>query len=358
MIKLNFAPVILLFQLLLYFLYLKFDNYFFLFFYFCFGVLSIFFVSKKQEINNLILLACFSILFILFGLLSRNESFLLNVYNFSLGFFSLLSANLLFKIDNSYKYIRIVFVFYTVMVFYYLLKFGISDPDLYNDIFEKGSRNYVSGIYIFILCLLILTYDRYGLKIPFIYPVLTFLGCVILYGRSGIIISGLILVYLYFFNKKYWLLKIFLFFLLLSVLILNLELITDFFSQKTSFSYGIKSDRSIMMEEYLDGIVEQHLALLLGADIQQCCKMIASFNNNPHNSFIAGHIRFGIIHTLFVLFMFYRVLLSRKFLYIFILFMFLSRAYLDDIVLFSPLDIVLFYLLMISNEERKRNYDN
>ena len=51
---------------------------------------------------------------------------------------------------------------------------------------------------IFILCLLILTYDRHGLKIPFIYPVLTFLGCVILYGRSGIIISGLILVYLYF----------------------------------------------------------------------------------------------------------------------------------------------------------------
>ena len=113
-----------------------------------------------------------------------------------------------------------------------------------------------------------------------------------------------------------------------------------------------------MMEEYLYGIVDQHFALFLGADIQQCCKMVASFNNNPHNSFIAGHIRFGIIHTLFVLFIFYRVLLSRKFLYVFILFMFLSRAYLDDIVLFSPLDIVLFYLSMISNEERKKNYDN
>ncbi len=60
------------------------------------------------------------------------------------------------------------------------------------------------------------------------------------------------------------------------------------------------------MEEYLYGIVDQHFALFLGADIQQCCKMVASFNNNPHNSFIAGHIRFGIIHTLFVLFIFYR----------------------------------------------------
>lgn len=352
MIKLNPVPIILLSQLLSYFFYVKFDNYIFLLFYLALGVVSIFFVSKKQKISNFILFSCFSMLFITFAFFSRNNSFLLNVYNFSLGLFSLLSASLLLKINNSYKYIRFVFILYTFMIFYYFLKFGISEPDLYNNIFEKGSRNYVSGIYVLILCLLILTYEKQKLKVPFLYPVLTFLGCVILYGRSGIMISFSILVYLYLFNKKYWLLKLVLSFFVLSLLILNLDLIVNFFSEKTSFSYGIKSDRSVMIEEYLNGLIEQNFAVLFGANIQECCNLISSFDNNPHNSFIAGHMRFGIVHTIFVIFTFIYVISSKNLLYIFLLIIIYSRFFLDQLGMFSPLDIVIFYLLLLVKEKK------
>lgn len=324
--------------------------------YFLLGSISILFLNKIRK-DILLISSVIFILFSLFSFLSRENVFFLNLYNLFLGFFAFLSAYFLYISNRFYIYLKFIFWAYSLMIFYYFYLFGLSDPDLYNDIFVKGSRNYVSAIYIFILCLLILSYDKRNLKVPMLYPLINFLGCVILYGRSGIIISFSIMMYLYFFNRNYLLVKILLVVLVILGMVLNIDELFLFFIEKTSFAYGIESERTVMINEYINGITSNIDNFLFGVKLDDCCITIKSFDGNPHNSFIAGHIRYGIFHIIFSLTIFLYIILSGRFLYIFISLVFYSRLFADQLGFFSPLDIVIFYIIFLiygdRNEDKK-----
>lgn len=346
-----FISYLLVFQLFSYFLYLKFENYIFLLCYFFIGLLSLFAIRKVSKSKLVISIAIISI-FLIFSILSRENSFILNAYNVLLGVFAFLSAYILYLSDKFYNYIKIMFWAYSAMILYYFYIFGLSDPNLYNDIFVKGSRNYVSAIYIFILCLLILSCDRYGIKISFVYPLTTFLGCVILYGRSGIVISLLLMLYLYFFNKRYLIAKLSVIGVIVMVIVYNAEQLTLFFIEKTSFAYGVESERSVMIQEYMNGISSGLDNFIFGVMLDECCLTIKSFDGNPHNSFIAGHIRYGIFHLIFVIGVMLYIFLSRNILYIFIFFIYCLRLFIDQLGFFSPLDIVVFYIIFLVKSKR------
>lgn len=347
-IKSYFISYLLFFQFISYFLYLKFENYIFLLCYFFIGFASLFTIRKVSKSILLMFIFVISI-FLIFSMFSRENSFILNAYNLLLGVFAFLSAYILYVSDRFHTYIKVMFWAYSLMILYYFYMFGLSDPDLYNDIFVKGSRNYVSAIYIFLLCLLILSYDKGNIRVPVVYPMVTFIGCIILYGRSGIIISFAIMMYLYFFNKRYLLFKVVVIIAVIFLVVFNIEQIMLFFVEKTSFSYGVESERTVMIQEYKNGILYSLDNFILGFKLDGCCATIKFFDSNPHNSFIAGHIRYGIFHLIFVLSVLIYILFSGNLLYIFISLVYFFRLFLDQLGLFSPLDIILFYIIFLIN---------
>lgn len=331
-------------QIFSYILYLITNIYTFLFFYFLLTIPMLFFFYKEKfNLKKFFLFIFFPLLiFMAFSFLSK-QSVEINFYNLLYFITSTVSAYVLYKMKDAHKYVLFLFLVYTAFIYYYFFRYSFN-PDIYNQIFSKGSRNYVSAIYIIFLCLLILTYDNKKINLPIIYPLLTFLGCIFLYGRSGIVVSFSILLFLLFSEKKYILIKSLFIVILFIFIYLNIDIILTIFSEKTSFVQGAQSPRSIKNFEYINNIYNS-MDLFFGRDLNLCCPTIVYYNYNPHNSFITGHLRYGISHTIFSISIFLYVLLSKKILHIFLITILYFRYSVDLIGLFTPLDITLFYLL-------------
>ncbi|MDG9787052.1 hypothetical protein [Acinetobacter johnsonii] len=253
------------------------------------------------------------------------------------------------------------FIFYTFLVFL-LFKFytlGFFSPDDYNlNIFNGVSRNIVSAFLLFLIIFLSANYNIEKKRQPLIPYFLTFIFCVILYGRSAILISFLLLVFVLFLRYRRNVVSIiFVFSLFLITFSYFWNDISSFFVEKTSFKEGLDSPRSAMIKEYLNGIEYNYHDLLFGRSFDKCCYTIVYYGQNPHNSFINGHARFGIWHTLGILFAislsFIYSLIYKK-LFIFILLMLLLTRYaVDSFGLFSPIDVFSCYLLIyIFKKER------
>jgi hypothetical protein len=98
-------------------------------------------------------------------------------------------------------------------------------PSSFNNIFPGASRNFVSAFLIFIQMFYIVAYFRERNKIPLYTPIVTFIFCVVMYGRSGVLFSFILLLSVYaysFFRSRYSLmLKTFaLFFFVVAILLL------------------------------------------------------------------------------------------------------------------------------------------
>lgn len=169
-------------------------------------------------------------------------------------------------------------------------------PDEYNDLLA-GSRNYVSGYFLIVLVWYLFSSLKYNIKPSIIYPILTFIFCAFLYGRSGILLSSIVLIIfmLQFFSKS-----------LLSLIFVILFLVFIYYSldiyealNQTSFTHGFESPRTRMLFEYL-GAINTVEDVLFGMEFTDCCKYIIFWKNNPHDSFIMAHSRFGIWPFLFL----------------------------------------------------------
>lgn len=338
---------LLVIQFVVYFFYLKTGSYVFLASYFLSG-LSLLFVFLSEKINIKFLVSFFVIIvfFIVASLFSQEFPFYVNLYNIFYGMVALVSAYALFVNNYSVIIVKSLFLLYSFFIFYFIFKFGFNDPNLYNNLLEGSSRNYLSAIFVLLLILLILTYERNKENISLIYPLVTFVGCFSLFGRSGIIFSFLILVYLSF---RVFGLKVFSFIIILFSLfaIYRFNDLQNLFFEKTNFVNGVDSERSIFLVEYLHGIEYKPYDLFFGRRLQQCCNWILLFNSNPHNSFIMGHIRYGVVHTLFSFLIFLYIVFSKNLTYVFLGLVILSRFFVDQIGLFTPFDIVLYFLLFL-----------
>lgn len=335
-----------------YFMYLTKYDYIFLFLYFCMSLIIlvgvVLYTKARFHLRFIYGLLCVLGLLFVGAYFSNEYPFYIGVYNILYAVSSLCSAYVIFISKNIYRKASLLFVLFSLFVLFKIVTLGLGNPDAYNNIFENGSRNYVSAILIFFLSLLILIYDKDRKEISFFYPFFTLLLSVLLYGRSGIVITFILVLFIVF-RGKILSLKYF----TIIILSLLIPVIIIYFGESSSFAeHGVDSGRFKMLEQYFDGIGSNYSELFFGRNVEDCCVTIAIFEGNPHNSFIMGHIRYGIVHTILSLIVMLYIFSSRYWVYIFCGLVFYIRISLDLLGLFTPFDIVLYYILFLAFDKK------
>lgn len=343
--------VIILVQYIIYFIYLFKKEQILIFLYLVFGLVNILLyilIIGKLNSKSLCIFTLISTVIVIFGIFSPQYNAFIDIYVYLFGVVTFFSAYQLYLLKNIRFFILSFFWFMTAVIFYTFYKNGITDPNVYNFIFDDSSRNYVSMIYIFILVMLHLVYNKEGKHLSLMYSLITFIGAIILFGRTGIIISTLILLYSLINSNISKFFKWLICFIIIVSLFSSITILEAFLMEKTSFSQGIESPRSLMLEEYFATMTENLLTLLFGLELEYCCPTIVGHKYNTHNSFIMGHVRFGVFHLFLSIIIYIYVLSSKNFLLIFFISIIYFRYWFDQIGLFSPVDIVLFYILVSS----------
>lgn len=201
---------------------------------------------------------------------------------------------LIFKNKISEQVPLFIFFAFCVLVFY---QYSILDD--INEIFPESSRNTVSWIGL-VLCgmyYLLSALNMKGVKSPIPLFVL-FILCVFSQGRSGILVSLMLLIAHYLFNfqnnRKLWVQvsqKLLLLLLFLGV-ILNyystFEERLDYLNDKKLESEG----RYDLLQSYVNSI--DYVTIFTGVSLKSI-PVFKSYNYNPHNSYITCHINFGFM---------------------------------------------------------------
>lgn len=290
-----------------------------------------------------IILAC--LFFFAFPtLLDSERPIFVSLYLLMHLFSSIVIGYALFINPLQQKIASLIFILFSAFFVYKTYEFGLFNPDAYNSLLASGSRNIVATFLLFITVFLISTYQKEQGYIPVPYLVITFVFCVLLYGRTGIALSFLLLLF-FSYSRLRFAYKALLIVLSIAFLTYIANSLYVLIMEKTNFAIGFESDRFDMYKEYLSDL--NFYEIIFGQDYQECCQTIVSFDNNPHNSFIDGHSKYGVVHTLLYLYIFARIL--SKNLPLFILGAVLLVKYNTDTVgLFAPIDFVLFYLFFLS----------
>lgn len=240
--------------------------------------------------------------------------------------------NLAFK---SIYYLLFIINFFIIFKWYqsgYLSWFG-------DELMPGRSRNIVSAyliifqIYYFLLC------EINSKKVNSFLSFFTFVNCVLLFGRTGIALGFILLLFSVY--KSYG--KAFFIFLLSLGAVFSGSIYIYIFTQ-TNFERGLDSPRAALFREYFMGINEYEL--FFGRNITQCCSLITSYGDNPHNSFLLGHSQFGIMHTIIFFIIFLVVILSKKIELIFLMVLLYFRYSFDAIGMFSVFDIPIFLIFI------------
>lgn len=341
-------------QHIVYFVYLYTKDYIFLILYFLF-IFPLFFLVrfKTNKIKYYFVILLFFILFMISSFFSREFSVLVSWYNLLYALAGMLGAYFYINSKKGILYSKISFFMYVVFLSFFIFKYG-ADGEAYNNILEGSSRNYLSAISIF-LTINIYVQLIFREKEILIYPaIINLILCLMLFGRSGIIISSVVFLFvLYLRNIKFFLFSLFLIFVFF---ILYLSVFLMYLDERTNFAIGFESDRSIFLKEYMLNIFNGS-DFLTGRKISECCSYIASFSGNPHNSFIMGHLRYGLIHTVFSILLILFVLLKRNLIMLFFLLIIYSRFFLDQLGLFAFFDFFIFIVLYccILQDKKKSN---
>jgi hypothetical protein len=205
---------------------------------------------------------------------------------------------------------------------------------------------------IFLTLNLILSYYQEGKNVPLYVYIVFFLTCVFLLGRSGIIISTILLFYHFFlcYKKRY---TLFFVLILLFIYSFYFDQILSLLDKNSNFKNGLESPRTIMVNEYLLNIFYDENQIFWGRNYSDCCSTVLAYNGNIHNSFLSGHAKYGILHTFFIILMLVYLLLSKKIFLIFIGTLILVRYYYDQLGFFGIYDITFFYLLLLSRFKKE-----
>nr|WP_174507015.1 hypothetical protein [Acinetobacter sp. Marseille-Q1620] len=288
----------------------------------------------------------FSLLFfltlIIFSILSTAE--------FNAAFFSLilvcLNTFLYTQLSTSLfltKALSFVFLILSVIVFYFAVKSGF-DPDYGNNILGSASRNYVSAILIiyFIGYAALCVINK--IHISIFLALFLVVNCITLYGRTGTIISLLLLFFvLYKKLNKYF------FCFLVVVISFVFGVVYNYIVENTGFSGGLETPRTKMLAEYFTNMSSKDI--IFGRSFYECCSTIVAYGVNPHNSFLAGHHVFGIFHWITALSILLIIILSRCYSFAFLLLLIYLRYWYDVLGLFYLLDFPIFIMFFyaISN---------
>lgn len=215
----------------------------------------------------------------------------------------ILFANYLSKKENillSIKLSKLLFVSYTIFLSFllmYSLIYNHEYGDFINHIFIDKSRNVVIYFY-FTLCLYYLfNYLLSNLKINFLLIFAFSFFCLISGSRTAFILSLIILLACIMKNKK----------VILPILLLSLlsffffNTIESFVLNKTNFSQGLDTPRTMMYYEYYNNI--DFFSFISGMGFSNL-PTVLSFNSNPHNSFIYINLLYGANVVIYLLLLF------------------------------------------------------
>lgn len=184
-------------------------------------------------------------------------------------------------------------------IFFCFVMFRFAQLENINEIFPESSRNAVSwiGIVLCALYYLLSILNNKNLKNPIPLFVL-FVLCVFSQGRSGIIVSLVLLMSHYIFNYsgniKIWL-QTSKNILLLIIFIAIAFIFSGKFIENLEYLQDRKLEdegRQAILNSYCASI--DYISLFTGVKAENV-DILAKFHHNPHNSYIACHIKFGIM---------------------------------------------------------------
>lgn len=306
------------------------------------------YIVKSMKYESLLLILSFFLFFLLLSLFAGNYFALSNVLNVFYGLSSIVLAYSIAKINNKAKFSLYVYIFYAVFCVLCIVYTGF-DIESLNEVLNAGSRNVVSAILLLLAIFVSASYYNENKKQPLFVFIVTFILCIFLFGRTGIALSFLLLMTPFLDRfKNNIILFTSIFVLLLLGILLNIESIISFLTLNTSFQYGLESPRTALRAEYFSGILNSYHELFWGRNIDHCCQLAVSYNGNSHNSFILGHSRFGLLHTFIFLSIPFLLILKKQWFFLFLLLIIYIRYFFDKLGFFSPLDFVLFYLLILA----------
>lgn len=211
------------------------------------------------------------------------------------------------------------FYFYYLLLLLLLLLLG-KDPE---SIFQ-GSRNLISQLFV-IFGALFFVYEpfRSQLKHKILFYVCIVGVCILAMGRSGIITSSILLLAVLIDHYKFKLIitrkHLIRALTLITVLVASLvymDSFINFIDNYSRFDYirdrgTSDTSRSLMIQEYIDNFNMK--VFFFGVDLERL-PIIASHNNNPHNSFIYLQAKLGIFAiTIFSLIALFLIKLIFKF---------------------------------------------
>lgn len=279
---------------------------------------------------------------------------------FYIPIFFLLTAPLLAKfVINSKFNMPILYITYSIILCIFI---KACIEGVLND-FLKVSRNYVSAYMLFNSSLLALIVYRQKHRIMFIPFLLTFIVSLISIGRSGIVCSIILLLFVIMIklnhvaSKMY---KIFIYVVVAIMFIATIPIIRDFFETSQYLERlrerGLVDDiRSDMRQEYLSNINFE--TFVAGADYTKMSAM-KEFDGNSHNSYIRMHGQLGI----FAIILWGLILYSLKchvrwkeYIYVCIPLVLLLRAWTDEILLYYYDFLIWICIFHAFKEKRQFN---
>ncbi|MCC2597543.1 hypothetical protein LKR43_14490 [Pusillimonas sp. MFBS29] len=251
-----------------------------------------------QELISIVLLVgslfLFGVLCVYFG--GNVPAYSLYIPIISSGLLGYLSLK--YDKDNiilkSLYYIIFVYAFFIML----MLLLG-RDPDT----IWRGSRNLGSQVFVVVGALFVIYLPiKISLKFWRLFFFMIFFICVLLMGRSGIIASFLLLMaallrnFTMRLNLRTGMMLAFLL-VLTSLLLFYFDVLLSYLNSYSNLDYlrakGLEdSYRSAMIAEFFQNYSLK--VFLFGIDLSKL-PYISSFNNNPHNGFIALHARLGVL---------------------------------------------------------------
>ena len=274
-------------------------------------------------------------------------------------FYSYLFAEYLLTMKNISKVFLVVFY---AFVFWFIacgLFYGFSSSSI-NKYMVEGSRNGVSWVAITLVMIYyvsILVENKIFLISP---SIICFVICIICFGRSGILISGLIfLLVIYqrsfrFANVSKKILFLILFLLILFLFLIKLDDVFYLLENRTNFSRGIESPRGIINSEYLDNM--DITGVLWGYDPNNI-QTVINLNGNVHNSYIYFHSRSGFVMLIFFIAVVLKLatqIKTKNFLvFFFFLVFFLVRISVDIVAFPGLMDFLFMYIILACNYQKE-----
>lgn len=255
-----------------------------------------------------------------------------------------------FMYINRYRILvnKFFLLIYGVCIWYFIVTviLGINNLDIYNNILPGYSRNVLSAIMIFLTFNLALSYYQEDKRIPLFFVFFCFLTCLFLLGRSGIFISAAFLFFHLFFYYKKSILLLLLLFIGACFLFFGFDPVA-YFQDQSNFKKGLESSRTQLIEEYLTGLFYNNKSVFWGRNFYECCSLTMSYGGNIHNSFLSGHAKYGVLHTIFVCFIFASIFICRKWYLTLIASLIFVRYFYDQMGFFGVYDISILYLILI-----------